>query len=205
MSPRSTSSSTRPASITSSTWTRTGPRRSSASGRILGSCPRFDDALKIPDTDGAIRQLFRSICAEYAGNRRYAQEVIGCHLRTLFWLVRQHFAEPPTESRKQVERCLTFIHENYARDFPVEALAETVSVSPSYLFRIFRRRMGATPVHYRNLVRVDKAKHLLLDRTLKLDEIAGRVGFEDVRYFARVFKKETGATPSEFRKRGFAR
>ena len=170
----------------------------------LGPCPRFPGAIRVPDAHGAIGEIFRSIQGEYVRNRRFAKEVIACHLRTLVWLLRQHFAEPATESRTQVERCLSFIHENYAQDFPVEALAETVLVSPSYLFRIFRRRVGVTPVHYRNLVRVDKAKHLLLDERLKLEEIAGRVGFEDVRYFARVFKKETGASPSEFRKRSVA-
>ena len=51
---------------------------------------------------------------------------------------------------------------------------------------------------------MDKAQHLLLDQTLKLEEVAGRVGFEDARYFARVFKRETGASPSQFRKRNAA-
>lgn len=108
-------------------------------------------------------------------------------------------------AKRQVERCLAFIHQHYAHDFPVEALSGLVSVSPSYLFRIFRRRTGMTPVHYRNQVRVERAKHLLLDGTLGLEEIAGRVGFDDARYFARVFKKQTGASPSEFRRRALAR
>jgi two-component system response regulator YesN len=115
--------------------------------------------------------------------------------------VRQHFAEPITESQTQVARCLNYIHENYAHDFPAEVLAKKVFVSPSYLFRIFRKRKGVTPMHYRNLVRVDKAKLLLLDPKFKMEEVAERVGFKDVKYFARVFKKETGSAPSEFRKR----
>ena len=117
----------------------------------LGPCPRFDQALKLRDTDGSIRQLFTSICVAYAGNRRYAQEVIACHLRTLVWLVRQHFGEPATESHTQVERCLNYIHEHYARDFPAEALAKMVFVSPSYLFRIFRKKMGVTPMRLRKM------------------------------------------------------
>ncbi len=76
-----------------------------------------------------------------------------------------------------------------------------VFVSPSYLFRLFKKKMGVTPMRYRNLVRIDKAKLLLLDRTLTIEEVAERVGFEDAKYFARVFKKETGASPSAFRTR----
>jgi AraC-like DNA-binding protein/mannose-6-phosphate isomerase-like protein (cupin superfamily) len=171
----------------------------------LGACARFDHALKLPDTRGAFRQLFEAIYLEFTGNRRHAQELIACHLRTLVWLLRQHFAEPVTESHNHVERCLDFIHERYASDFPIEALAKVVFVSPSYLFRIFRKKMGVTPMHYRNLVRVDKAKLLLLDRSLKMEEIAARVGFEDAKYFARVFRKETGSSPSEFRRRNGGR
>jgi len=79
-------------------------------------------------------------------------------------------------------------------------LARAAYVSPSYLFRVFRKMMGVSPMHYRNLVRVDKAKLLLLERALTVEDVASRVGFEDVKYFARVFKKETGTSPSEFRR-----
>jgi AraC-like DNA-binding protein len=167
----------------------------------LGSCPPFDYAIKLNDARGTFRQLFESVYAEFTGKHHFAQEIIACHLRALVWLARQHFAEPVTGSHTQVECCLNYIHENYAGDFSAEALAKKVSVSPSYLFRIFRRKMGVTPMRYRNLVRVDKAKLLLLEPTLKMEEIAERLGFEDVKYFARVFKKETGSPPSEFRKR----
>ncbi len=167
----------------------------------LGSCSTFDHAITLPDARGAFRQLFEAIYVEFTGNRVFSQELVACYLRTLVWLLRQHFAEPATETHTQVERCLNYIHENYAHDFPVEQLAKTVYVSPSYLFRVFRKKMGVTPMHYRNLVRVDKAKLLLLDPTIKMEEVAERVGFEDVKYFARVFKKETGSAPSDFRKR----
>lgn len=167
----------------------------------LGPCGAFDHAIRVPDSRGALRQLFEMIYLEFTGNRPFAQQVIGSHLRTLVWLVRQHFAEPATESHSHVERCLSYIHEHYARDYGVEVLARTAYVSPSYLFRIFRKKMGVTPMHYRNMVRVDKAKLLLLDRALTMEDVAGRVGFEDVKYFSRVFKKETGTSPSEFRRR----
>ena len=60
----------------------------------LGSCARFDHAIKLPDARGAFRQIFESIYAEFTGKHHFAQEIIACHLRTLVWLVRQHFAAP---------------------------------------------------------------------------------------------------------------
>lgn len=171
----------------------------------LGPCATFDHAIKLPDSRGSLRQLFEMIYLEYTGNRPFAQEIIACQLRTFVWFVRQHFAAPATESHSQAERCLNYIHENYAHAFSVEALARAGCVSPSYLFRVFRKKMGVTPMHYRNMVRVDKAKVLLLDRSLNLEDIASRVGFEDVKYFSRVFKRETSLSPSEFRSRNSTR
>jgi AraC-like DNA-binding protein len=171
----------------------------------LGPCGTFDHAIKLPDRRGSLRQLFEMIYLEYTGNRPFAQEIIACQLRTLIWLVRQHFAAPATESHSLAERCLNYIHEHYADDFPVEALARAGEVSASYLFRVFRKKMGVTPMHYRNVVRVERAKLLLLDRSLLLEDVARRVGFEDVKYFSRVFKRETGLSPSGFRSRNGAR
>jgi two-component system response regulator YesN len=99
-----------------------------------------------------------------------------------------------------VERCLGFIHEHYARDFDIDELAAEVAVSPSYLFRLFKKRMDLTPMHYRNVVRIDKAKLLLADSRLTVDDVAERVGFEDPKYFARVFREMSGSTPSAFRR-----
>jgi two-component system response regulator YesN len=73
-------------------------------------------------------------------------------------------------------------------------------VSPSYLFRLFKKKMGVSPMRYRNIVRVDKAKLLLADQALSVDAVADRVGFEDPKYFARVFRDLAGMSPSAFRK-----
>jgi YesN/AraC family two-component response regulator len=148
-----------------------------------------------------MRELFEIIYLEFTGNRALAADVIATCLKTLFLLMRQSYDELSRESNSQVERCLSYIHEHYTGDFGIESLAKSISVSPSYLLRLFKRRMRVTPMHYRNLVRIDKAKLLLLDRRFTVEEIAQHVGFDGARYFSRAFKKETGLSPSEFRKR----
>ncbi len=70
----------------------------------------------------------------------------------------------PRETTSLVERSLGYIHEHYARDFDIDELASQVAVSPSYLFRLFKKKMQVTPMHYRNIVRIDKAKLLLADQ-----------------------------------------
>jgi two-component system response regulator YesN len=114
--------------------------------------------------------------------------------------VLQHFSEPPRDSSSLVERSLGYIHEHYSRDFHIDELASQLAVSPSYLFRLFKRKMQVAPMHYRNMVRIDKAKLLLADQRLTVDDVADRVGFEDPKYFARVFRDLAGTTPSGYRR-----
>jgi len=170
----------------------------------LGPCPPFGHAIKLKDLRGTTRELFEIIYLEFTGNPALADDVIASCLKTLFLLIRQSYREPSQEHDSQVERCLSYIHEHYRDEFGIETLAQTISVSSSYLFRIFKRKMRVTPMHYRNLVRIDKAKLLLLDRRFTVEEIAEHVGFDGARYFSRVFKKETGLSPSNFRKKQLA-
>jgi AraC-like DNA-binding protein/mannose-6-phosphate isomerase-like protein (cupin superfamily) len=169
-----------------------------------GPTPTFDHAIKLMDERGTLRELFEMTYAEFTTNRPYAADLISVYLQAIFLQARQHFTEPSREASSLVERCLGYIHENYARSFGIEALAATVSVSPSYLFRLFKRKLRLTPMHYRNVVRIDKAKLLLADRSLTVDAVAERVGFDDPKYFARVFKDLAGMSPSAYRRANVA-
>jgi AraC-like DNA-binding protein/mannose-6-phosphate isomerase-like protein (cupin superfamily) len=169
-----------------------------------GPCPPFDHAIKLMDDRGTIRELFEMIYAEFTAARPLASELIARYVQVLFLQVRQHFSEAPRESNSLVERSLAYIHENYDRDFDIDTLAAAISVSPSYLFRLFKRKMQLTPMHYRNVIRIDKAKLLLVDQTLTVDAVADRVGFGDPKYFARVFKELSGTSPSAYRKANLA-
>jgi AraC-like DNA-binding protein/mannose-6-phosphate isomerase-like protein (cupin superfamily) len=165
-----------------------------------GPTAPFDHALKLMDERGTLRSLFEMVYAEFTANRPYSPDLISCYLQAIFLQVRQHFSEPYHEASTLVERCLGYIHEHYARDFDIDELANQVAVSPSYLFRLFKKKMLVTPMHYRNIVRIDKAKLLLADQALTLESVAVRVGFEDPKYFARVFRNLAGVSPSVYRR-----
>jgi AraC-like DNA-binding protein/mannose-6-phosphate isomerase-like protein (cupin superfamily) len=169
-------------------WADTGPTRS------------YDHAIKLMDERGTLRTLFEMVYDEFTANRPCSTDLIACYLQAIFLQVRQHFSEPWREASTLVERSLGFIHEHYARDFDIDELASQVAVSPSYLFRLFKTKMQVTPMHYRNIVRIDKAKLLLADQALTVEAVAERVGFEDSKYFARVFRDLEGTSPSAYRR-----
>jgi two-component system, response regulator YesN len=95
--------------------------------------------------------------------------------------------------------------EYVARHFADKALsigkaAERLSISESYLSKLLRRRLGTSFVDYLSDYRVGQAKELLTASNMMSYEVAEAVGYPDARYFASLFKKRTGMTPSEYRK-----
>jgi AraC-like DNA-binding protein len=99
----------------------------------------------------------------------------------------------------QVTRALRLIEGRLHNRISLAEVARGIRVSPDYLARIFRRDMGDSVGDYIRSRRIARAKGLLIGSSLSIKEIAQRTGFRDQLYFWRVFKKETGMSPSEFR------
>jgi AraC family transcriptional regulator len=92
-----------------------------------------------------------------------------------------------------------FIYANYTRPVTLAAIARAVSSSPHHIMRMFRQVHGLTPREFLQRKRVAAAVRLLSSGTLSLDEIAGRVGFEDRSTLARRMRRHCGMTPSRLR------
>ncbi len=101
-----------------------------------------------------------------------------------------------------VQSVLNNINNNYS-DFSLtlNSIADEVRVSASYLSNKFKEEVGINFIKYLNGLRIKKAKELLHDITLKVFMVSDRVGYEDVRYFSRIFRKYTGYTPTEYQKK----
>jgi AraC-like DNA-binding protein len=100
-----------------------------------------------------------------------------------------------------VRRVKGYIHTNYATDVSLSKTASSLNVSRFYLCKLFRKATGFTLSRYVSAVRVDRAKLLLLDRSLRVSEIAFDVGFQSLTHFNRAFRNTTGRSPTEYRKR----
>ena len=90
-----------------------------------------------------------------------------------------------------------------APDFTVSMLAEKMGISEVYLRKLFKAQYGISPSKYVISVRLKTAKKLMKYPFLTLDECALQSGFSSLQYFCRLFKKETGITPGEYRKKQF--
>ena len=79
--------------------------------------------------------------------------------------------------------------------------ADKAGISENYLSRLVKQSTGRSVGAWIDIVRIQRAKRLLSSTTLSIIDIAASVGIEDQSYFSRLFKKETGLTPSAFRKK----
>ncbi|SDE02489.1 Helix-turn-helix domain-containing protein [Paenibacillus sp. UNCCL117] len=93
-----------------------------------------------------------------------------------------------------------YLEKNYAADISLDALADKLNISRSYLSRYFKEKTGENFVDYVNSVRIEKAKKLLLQPDIRILDAAQLVGYQNANSFNRMFKKFTGSTPSEFRR-----
>lgn len=94
-----------------------------------------------------------------------------------------------------------FIANNYKQDIGLGDVAKVVNLSSVYFSGLFKKEIGENFVDYLNRVRIDAAKILLKDVRNNIGEIAEQCGFSDTRYFAKIFKRSVGITPSDYRKR----
>jgi YesN/AraC family two-component response regulator len=97
------------------------------------------------------------------------------------------------------QQVIEYIHSFYNQPINKEELAAKLSIHPSHLSRKFKEETKMTLTAYQQMLRINQAKHLLKTENLTVEEIAWTIGYEDPSYFARVFKKETGRSPSQYR------
>lgn len=112
------------------------------------------------------------------------------------------FSIPPDSSipNRKIQEAIRFIHTHY-QDFAltVQRIADHTALNQNYLCTLFKRLTGETLNDYINKTRIEYAKKLLRDSGIKMYEVAERAGFSDPNYFATIFKKYAGSTPSQFR------
>ncbi|WP_179218625.1 helix-turn-helix domain-containing protein [Saccharibacillus sp. O23] len=99
-----------------------------------------------------------------------------------------------------MEDIAAYIREHYREDLTLQDLADRFFLSREYISRRFKREFGENVFDYLANVRLERAKRLLRDSDMTVVRIAELVGYQDEKYFSRVFKKTTGCSPNEFRR-----
>lgn len=129
-------------------------------------------------------------------------------LSRLIWLIASH--RPPAQTipsekslrdGERIKLMLQYIHDHYSEGIDTCQIAGSAMISTSECLRCFRSTIGTTPIQYVRQYRILQAAKLLTTTTQKIIDIGTLCGFQEMSYFARSFKEQTGFTPSEYRKK----
>jgi two-component system response regulator YesN len=105
------------------------------------------------------------------------------------------------EEKFNIDKVKAYIDCHFYEDISISCLMEKFYLSKEHLHRLFKQKFGCGIHEYTLKVRMEKAKELLADSSLKIQTICEKVGFHDHNYFSKAFKKQCGLSPQEYRMR----
>lgn len=165
-----------------------------------------------PREEQTMWELFFKIDAEYRTNHdEYSRSIMLSHVDSMLKysqrFYRRQFINRAELSGKTVSRfneALAAYFKNgllSTQGLPnVATLAAQLNLSPRYLSDMLKQETGKTAIELIHIYLINEAKNRLRDDDQRVSEIAYALGFEDLSYFSRLFKKETGVTPNQFKK-----
>ncbi|WP_461094053.1 helix-turn-helix domain-containing protein [Spirosoma gilvum] len=165
-----------------------------------------------PREEKIIWELYRKIEAEYTSNQdEYSREIILANIDTLLKYAqrfyKRQFMNRAEISGKTVTKFYTEIDAYVANGFldikglpSVHYLAERLHLSAGYLTDLLKQESGKTALEHIHLYLISEAKNRLKGEDQSVSEIAYGLGFDNLSYFSRLFKKEVGISPNTFKK-----
>jgi AraC-like DNA-binding protein/mannose-6-phosphate isomerase-like protein (cupin superfamily) len=138
-------------------------------------------------------------------NRREGHEILLVnHLEELIILLARHVASITNTKAKallRLSKLINFLENNFADEIYTENLAAQAFMSKRNFIRIFQEAVGMSPNKYLRQIRLQKARSLLGESSMQIDEIASVCGFGDSNFFIKCFKQAYAITPNKYRAR----
>ena len=99
-----------------------------------------------------------------------------------------------------IHNAIAYIEKHYTESITLEEIANQVGLTPQYFSTYFKEEMDCTLIDYITKLRIEKAKEIIRNSQMSVQEICFIVGYHDPNYFSRIFKKYVGLTPSKYKK-----
>ncbi|WP_135554936.1 helix-turn-helix transcriptional regulator [Paenibacillus cymbidii] len=161
-----------------------------------------------PHEDNIIKDVLNEALCAY----EYSQELINIRFTELLLnMLRRETAAESAKARHSLDthwnrnaasdelgEVMRYIHANCGKVIHIDELAGIAGYSESYFCTLFKRSFGTSPVQYINHMKVQKAKELMLHSETNITRLAKTLGFENIHYFSRLFKKITHVSPQEY-------
>lgn len=105
-----------------------------------------------------------------------------------------------SKTNPQINNALEYIHAHYNQAITMEKVALEVDLSPNYFSNLFREEMGINYLDYLTEYRLTQSKSLLKETDWTIEQISKEIGYQDVKYYSKLFKKHYDITPGKYRK-----
>lgn len=145
-------------------------------------------------------QLFRPLKAINGRQPVFDLTVIGLLFQVLDILLRSMEKKEKPE-RSVILPAVTYMGEHYHEQINLEQYARIVNLSVGRFAHLFTTHIGISPYRYILSLRMDEARELLENTSMGINDISVQVGFNDPGYFSRLFRKNLGCSPKEYRDR----
>ncbi len=149
-------------------------------------------------------RIFKQMIQELQRCRTDYKELLTILLQQIFISIHRHLTNEHTLKNDyldtEMEIAIQYFHDNYNRDIQIEKYAVSRGMSVSWFIRNFKKYTGTTPAQYIVSIRIINAQMLLETTNYNITEIGQIVGYDNPLYFSRIFRKQTGNSPSEYRK-----
>ncbi len=151
------------------------------------------------------KRIFTQMIQELQICRESYEEYLVLLLRQIFIMIQRQSANRPKTLggylENEMEAAATYFREHYNTSINIENYTASRGMSISWFIRSFKEFIGFTPMQYILSLRITNAQNLLQNTEYNVTEIADIVGYDNPLYFSRLFKKQSGISPSEFRKK----
>lgn len=149
------------------------------------------------------QKLFQEMIQEMQLCRPHYEELLAMQLRQLFILINRQFKggyKLAEYVQNEMEAAIHYFTEHYNTPIVIDEYAASMHRSTTWLIRSFKQYTGMTPMQFIISIRITNAQRLLRITDYNITEVAAIVGYDNPLYFSRLFRKQTGIAPSEYKK-----
>lgn len=153
-----------------------------------------------PNANTALFDYFQDARHEFKQKKPYFKRKIECLIEILLIEIIRMNSPAAEDKKNSIDYAVSYINEYYMANLDLPQLAKSAGYCEDHFRKIFKEKTGMSPKTYILETRLNAAKKLLADPACDLTSIAGKCGYEYYSQFSLFFKKQTGLSPSEYRK-----